>query len=74
MQSANPVDPGLLAWSHVYLGRIFDVEDDRESAIREYQAALAVVGAPEAARVAAQRGVESAYQPPAQGSGSTPQP
>lgn len=73
LPSANPVDPGLLAWAHVYLGRLFDVEDDRESAIREYQAALAVVGAPEAARVAAQRGVESAYQPPAQGSGSRPQ-
>lgn len=68
------VDPGLVSWSHIYLGRIFDVEDNRESAIREYQAALAVVGAPEAARVAAQRGVESAYQPPAQGNGSTPQP
>jgi hypothetical protein len=72
MGSADAVDPGLLAWAHIYLGRIFDVEDDRESAIREYRAALAVVGAPEAARVAAQRGVESAYQPAAQPSG-TPQ-
>jgi tetratricopeptide (TPR) repeat protein len=70
--SANAVDPGLLAWAHVYLGRIFDVEDDRESAIREYRAALTVVGAPETARVAAQRGVESAYQPPPQ-PGGTPQ-
>jgi hypothetical protein len=74
LQAKNAVDPALVAWSHIYLGRIFDVEDDRESAIREYQAALAVVGAPEAARVSAQRGVESAYQPPAQGNGSTPQP
>lgn len=74
LQTGNAVDPALLAWAHIYLGRIFDVEDDRGSAIREYQAALAVVGAPEAARVAAQRGVESAYQPPAQGSGSNPQP
>jgi tetratricopeptide (TPR) repeat protein len=74
LDAKNAVDPALVSWSHIYLGRIFDVEDDRESAIREYQAALAVVGAPEAARVAAQRGVESAYQPPAQGNGSTPQP
>ncbi|HKN61983.1 MAG TPA: tetratricopeptide repeat protein, partial [Candidatus Acidoferrales bacterium] len=70
--SADAVDPGLLAWAHIYLGRIFDVEDDRESAIKEYRAALAVVGAPETARVAAQRGVESAYQPAAP-PGGTPQ-
>jgi hypothetical protein len=53
----------MLAWSHVYLGRIFDLEEDRTSAINEYQAALAVVGAPESALVAAQQGVKSAYQP-----------
>lgn len=71
-EATSGFDPGLLAWTHIYLGRIFDVEDDRDSAIREYRAALAVVGAPETARVAAQRGVESAYQPSAQPSG-TPQ-
>jgi tetratricopeptide (TPR) repeat protein len=65
-QPGHAVDPALVSWAHVYLGRIFDVEDDRASAIREYQAALAVLGAPESARVAAQRGVESAYQPPSQ--------
>jgi len=70
--SAAAFDPGLLAWTHIYLGRIFDVEDDRDSAIKEYRAALAVVGAPETARVAAQHGVESAYQPAARPSG-TPQ-
>lgn len=62
-QNNAPADPAMLAWSHVYLGRIFDLEQDRTSAITEYQAALAVVGAPESARVAAQQGVESAYQP-----------
>lgn len=74
LESSKSVDPAVVAWAHVYLGRIFDVEDDRDSAIREYQSALAVVGAPEAARVAAQRGVESAYQPQVKGSGNTPQP
>jgi tetratricopeptide (TPR) repeat protein len=62
-EATSGFDPGLLAWSHIYLGRIFDVEDDRDSAIKEYRAALAVIGAPETARLAAQRGVESAYQP-----------
>jgi tetratricopeptide (TPR) repeat protein len=57
-------DPEVLAWSHVYLGRISDLEDDRESAISEYRAALDVDGAPEAARIAAQNGVEAPYAPP----------
>ncbi len=60
-----PADPSILAWSHVYLGRINDLQDERELAVNEYQAALAVPGAPEAARVAAQAGVEAAYKPPA---------
>lgn len=58
-------DSSILAWSHVYLGRIDDLQDERELAVNEYQAALAVAGAPEAARVAAQSGVEAAYKPPA---------
>lgn len=62
-QNTAPTDPTMLAWAHVYLGRIFDLEEDRTSAINEYQAALTVVGAPESARVAAQQGVKSAYQP-----------
>jgi tetratricopeptide (TPR) repeat protein len=57
------VDPRLLAWSHVYLGRIHDIEGDRELAVNEYRAALAVEGAPEAARVAAQRGADAPYAP-----------
>jgi len=63
--SASAADPSIVAWSHVYLGRIHDLEDERELAVNEYQAALAVEGAPEAARVAAQSGVGMAYKPPA---------
>jgi len=53
-----------MAWAHVYLGRIHDLERERGLAVNEYRAALAVDGAPEAARTAAQRGVETAYLPP----------
>jgi tetratricopeptide (TPR) repeat protein len=63
--ASEPASPAILAWSHVYLGRIHDLEDERELAVNEYQAALAVEGAPEAARVAAQNGVETTYKPPA---------
>jgi len=62
--SAQPANPSIVAWSHVYLGRIHDLGDERDLAVSEYRAALAVDGAPEAARVAAQSGVETAYQPP----------
>lgn len=60
-----PSDPRIRAWSHVYLGRIYDVEGKRELALSEYRAALAVEGAPEPARMAAQRGIERGYQPAA---------
>ena len=69
----NAVDPTITAWSHVYLGRIYDLEDERELALIEYRAALAVDGAPEAARVAAERGAESGYQPRTQSDGGSPQ-
>jgi tetratricopeptide (TPR) repeat protein len=58
-------DPSILAWSHVYLGRLHDFADERDEAVSEYQAALAVDGAPEAARAAATRGVSAPYAPPA---------
>jgi len=61
--SAGAADPSILAWSHVYLGRIDDLEGERDLALAEYHSALAVRGAPEAAYVAAQRGVEQKYNP-----------
>jgi tetratricopeptide (TPR) repeat protein len=65
-------DPSILAWSHVYLGRMHDLEDERDQALIEYRAALAIDGSPENARVAAQRGMESAYKShaPENGKGS----
>jgi len=62
--SAAPSDPAILSWAHVYLGRIHDLEDERDVAVNEYRAALALDGAPEAARIAAQSGVETAYKAP----------
>jgi hypothetical protein len=50
-------DPMVLAWSHVYLGRIYGNDDQPELAKVEYQAALAVEGGPEQARQAAQKGL-----------------
>ena len=33
-------DPRLLAWSHIWLGRIDDVKDDRADALAQYKAAM----------------------------------
>lgn len=64
---SSPQEPEIVAWSRVYLGRMGDLEGDRELALKQYRAALAVEGAPEAARKAAQRGIEQAYKPPQKG-------
>ena len=62
-EGAHP-DPSNLSWSHIYLGRMYDVEGKRDLAVLEYRAALAVAGAPDSARTAAQRGIETGYQTP----------
>ncbi|MGH9773481.1 MAG: tetratricopeptide repeat protein [Candidatus Acidiferrales bacterium] len=58
-------DPAILSWSHIYLGRIHDLEGERELAVNEYQAALEVQGAPESAVAAARRGIASGAKPAA---------
>ena len=50
-------DPRTLAWAHVWLGRIYEQRGRKDQAGLEYRAALAVTGAPEGARNAAQRGL-----------------
>ena len=50
-------DPMVLAWSHIYLARIYDDEGQKEQARTQYQAALSVAGGPEQARQAAQKGL-----------------
>ncbi len=58
-------DPKVVGWSHVYLGRILDMKEDREAALVEYRAALSAgAGLPEM-KAAAERGLEQAYEPPA---------
>jgi hypothetical protein len=50
-------DPMVLAWSHVYLARIYDDEGNPQIVRAEYESALAVEGAPEQAKRAAQKGL-----------------
>jgi tetratricopeptide (TPR) repeat protein len=62
--SGSQPDPIVLAWSHVYLGHIYDADQKRESALKEYQAALEVDGAPKGAIDAANRGLKEPFGPP----------
>jgi len=62
-------DPDSLSWSHVYLGRLYDVAGNRDLAVAEYRAALAVDGAPNSARAAAQKGIDQSYEMPKRGAG-----
>jgi tetratricopeptide (TPR) repeat protein len=63
-QAASSVhDPRMLAWSHIYLGRIYDIQQERGRAVEHYQAALAA-GDPSAdTRAAAEKGLANPYQP-----------
>jgi tetratricopeptide (TPR) repeat protein len=58
-------DPTVLGWSHVYLGRILDMKEEREAALQEYRAALDAGGKLPEIKAAAERGLEQAYEPPA---------
>jgi tetratricopeptide (TPR) repeat protein len=54
-------DPRLLAWSHIYLGRMMDLDCKRDQALAEYSAALKNRDGQQDTRLAAERGVKTAY-------------
>ena len=56
-------DPRMLAWSHIYLARIFDIQEDRESALKHYNAALNVGDSAPDTKAAAERGLQKPYEP-----------
>lgn len=57
-------DPQVVAWSHVYIGRILDMKEEREAALTEYQAALTLGAQLPEVKAAAERGIQRAYEPP----------
>ena len=58
---ATSKDPRLLAWSHIYLGRMLDLDCKRDEAMSEYKEALANRDGQQDTRLAAERGVKAAY-------------
>jgi hypothetical protein len=65
-------DPRAVAWAHIYLGRIDDVEEDRPAAVTEYQAALQSRDSRPDTKQAADAGLKAPYQLP--GSHRNPNP
>ncbi|MHB1699072.1 MAG: tetratricopeptide repeat protein [Acidobacteriaceae bacterium] len=55
-------DLRTLAWSHIYLGRIDDIQNKRTEALAEYKAALAVRDGQPDTRKAAERGLKEQFQ------------
>lgn len=62
----SSTDPRTLAWSHIYLGRMYDTErqPERDKAVAEYKAALTVRDAKPDTRVAAERGIKAPFVSP----------
>ena len=58
---ATSKEQRLLAWSHIYLGRMLDLECKRDEALAEYKEALAVRDGQLDTRLAAERGVKAPY-------------
>ena len=57
-------DPRTLAWSHIYLGRLYDVNQERQKALVEYQAALTVRDALPDTKAAAETGLKQPFTAP----------
>jgi len=58
---ATSKDQRILAWSHIYLGRMLDLECKRDEAVSEYQLGLATRDGQQDTRLAAERGIKTAY-------------
>jgi hypothetical protein len=58
-------EPKVVAWSHIYLGRIFDLQENRAAALDQYRAALSAGADLPQAKAAAERGIAQPYEPPA---------
>lgn len=57
-------DPRTIAWSHIYLGRLDDLQQDRPAAIAEYQQAMKTRDGKSDTKDAAEAGLQAPFAPP----------
>jgi len=67
------LEPRLVAWSHLYLGRMLDLQQEREAALLHYKAALSAGDPTPDTQTAAERGIAQAYAPPSSQRNGEPQ-
>jgi len=67
-------EPRMVAWSHIYLARILDLQENRDEALKHYRAALAAGDDTPDTKAAAERGLQQPYEPPAAARPATGQP
>ncbi|PYV59983.1 MAG: hypothetical protein DMG98_04020 [Acidobacteria bacterium] len=73
-------EPKVVAWSHIYLGRILDLQDDEEdgpkraAAIEHYKAAVGASDSLPQAKAAAEEGLQKPYAPPSRAQQAQPPP
>jgi tetratricopeptide (TPR) repeat protein len=67
------LEPRLVAWSHIYLGRMLDLQQEREAALAHYKAALSAGDSTPDTKSAAERGLAQAYAPPSGQRSAQPQ-
>jgi tetratricopeptide (TPR) repeat protein len=58
---ATSKNPRQISWSHIYLGRMLDLDCKRDEALAEYQEALKTRDGQQDTRLAAERGIKMAY-------------
>lgn len=61
--AATAKETRILAWSHIYLGRMMDLSCKRDDAVSQYKEALAVRDGEQDTRIAAERGIKTPYAP-----------
>ncbi len=72
-------DPKVVAWSHVYLGRILDLQDEQENgperveAVEHYKVAAGMSADLPEAKAAAEQGIQKPYEPPKNAQGQSHQ-
>lgn len=69
-------DPTVVAWSNIYLGRIYDLQDEQQNgpnraeAVSHYKAAVGASDDLPQAKAAAEQGLQKPYEPPTGAGGS----
>jgi tetratricopeptide (TPR) repeat protein len=57
-------EPKVVAWSHIYLGRILDLQEDRAGALDHYRLALSAGASLPEAKAAAEHGLHQPFELP----------